>query len=174
MSNERQTDDVQIFKYLDGVISMKEKEDFEDSLKNNPVLQKRFLQLKMIHDSLLGRLETPSTSFTSKVMSHLAYTNIQINFSTKNGLLLLLGVGIALVLSLIFMSSGWFNQWSGAISLDQTIIPKNIIKQPLPTIPFNANLLMKILIGLNLVIVLVLFDRTILQPLFRNRMINHP
>jgi hypothetical protein len=170
MNNSQATTDDRIFQYLDGQLPMQDKEKFEIDLKLNQELRARFHELKLMHDKLAhATLETPSSNFTARVMSNLGTFASPINFSPKNGLMLLLGVGIALSLGVYALSSGLFDQLSGAITLEQLNLPKTVVKQPLPDIPFNGGMVMKVLIGLNLAIAFVLFDRTILQPFFRNR-----
>jgi hypothetical protein len=174
MNNSHQTMDDRILQYLEGQTTMKDKAEFESALKTDSGLQERFFQFKIVHDSLkAGKLESPSADFTSRVMRNLSQAPARLNMSPKNGLMLLLGVGIALTLGVIFLSSGGFDQLTGVISLEQINLPKKVIQQPLPAIPFNAGLVMKILIGLNLAIAFALFDRTILQPYFRNRAARH-
>ncbi len=170
MNNFQPSTDDRVLQYLDGNLTGNDKAEFENSLKSNSDLKERFLQLKLVHESLrAATLETPGKDFTAKVMNNLGRVPIRLAMSPKNGLMLLLGVGIALLLGVIFLSSGGFDQLTGVITLDQISLPKKIINQPLPSIPFNASLIMKILIGLNVAIAFVLFDRTILQPYFRNR-----
>jgi hypothetical protein len=169
MNSQANMDD-RIFQYLDGQLPMHDKEKFEIDLKLNAEFRVRFNQLKLMHDTLAqATLESPSSNFTARVMSNLGTFVTPVRLSPKNGLMLLLGVVVALTLGVYSLSSGLFDQLSGAITLDALNLPKTVIKQPLPTIPFNGGIVMKVLIGLNLAIAFVLFDRTILQPFFRNR-----
>jgi hypothetical protein len=170
MNNTVVNVDDKIFQFLDGQLPMQEKEKFEASLKSNEALRLRFSELKLIHDKLKqAKLESPSLNFTSHVMSKLGTFASPARLSPKNGLMLLLGVGVATMLGVYALSTGWFDQLTGAITFEQFNLPKTVIKQPLPSIPFNGGLIVKVLIGLNLAIAFVLFDRTILQPYFRNR-----
>jgi hypothetical protein len=170
MKNNPANMDDRIFQYLDGQLPMQDKEKFEVDLKVNEGFRTRFHELKLMHDTLAhATLETPSGNFTARVMSNLGAFASPVKFSPKNGLMLLLGVGVAISLGVYSLSSGLFDQLSGAIALDQLNLPKTVVKQPLPSIPFNGGMIMKVLIGLNLAIAFVLFDRTILQPFFRNR-----
>ena len=161
--------EARILQYLEGNLAMGEKKEFEDALKSDNLFMDHFLQLKLVHDSLSTKLESPGVSFTANVMRNLSVSPMTLNVSPKNGLMLLLGVGVALVLGVTFLSSGGFDDLTGVISLDTVALPKYVIQQQLPAIPFNAGMVMKFLIGLNLAIAFVLFDRTILQPYFRNR-----
>lgn len=170
MNNTHQNQDDIIFQYLDGQLAMHEKGKFETMLKSNEDLKLRFIELKLIHEKLKQTtLENPPSNFTARVMANLGTLSNPIKLSPKNGLMLLLGVGVATMLGVYALSSGWFDQLTGAIALEKFNLPKTVIKQPLPTIPFNGSWMMKVLIGLNLAIAFILFDRTILQPFFRNR-----
>jgi anti-sigma factor RsiW len=174
MNNYSQSSDEFILQYLDGQVPMKDKTEFENALKANSELNQRFQQLKMVHDVLnAGRLESPDPEFTSKVMRNLNQAQTRLVMSPKNGLMLLLGVGIALMLGVVYLYTGTFDQISGVIDLETVKLPKSIIQRSLPAIPFNASMVMKILVGLNLAIAFVLIDRTILQPYFRNRSARH-
>jgi hypothetical protein len=162
--------DDRIFQYLDGQLPMHDKEKFEIDLKLNEPLRTRFNELKLVHNALThATLENPSSHFTARVMSNLGTFVIPVRLSPKNGLMLLLGVSVALTLGVYSLSTGLFDQLSGAITLEALNLPKTVIKQPLPAIPLDGGTVMKVLIGLNLAIAFVLFDRTILQPFFRNR-----
>ena len=159
-----------IFQFLEDQLPMQEKEKLEARLKSNEALRLRFFELKLIHNKLKqAALESPSSNFTSQVMRNLETLSSPIRLSPKNGLMLLLGVGIATMFGVYMLSAGWLDQLTGVITLDQFQLPKTLIKQPLPSIPFHGGLIMKVLIGLNLAIAFVLFDKTVLQPLFRNR-----
>jgi hypothetical protein len=149
---------------------MKDKVEFEEALKSDDQLNDRFHQLKMMHDTLkASKLESPGRDFTARVMRNLSYAPAKLSMSPKNGLMLLLGISVALTLGVIFLSTGTFDQITGVLTLDKLNVPKSVMPKSLPSIPFNASLIMKILVGLNLAIAFVLIDKTILQPYFRNR-----
>jgi hypothetical protein len=170
MNTYSQNQDEFILQYLDGQLPMKDKVEFENTLKTDGQLQERFYQLKVVHESLrASKLETPGHDFTARVMRNLSQAPARIMISPKNGLMLLLGIGVALMLGVIFLSTGTFDQITGVLSLDKLNVPKTIVPESLPAIPFNGSLIMKILVGLNLAIAFVLIDKTILQPYFRNR-----
>ena len=170
MNRSSQFQDELIFQYLDGQVPMKEKTEFENALKTDAQLNNRFQELKTVHDSLrLGKFESPGADFTTRVMRNLSAVPSRLSVSPKNGLMLLLGIGVALTLVVIYLSTGTFDQITGVLSLDKINVPKSMVPQALPAIPFNASLIMKILVGLNLAIAFVLIDKTILQPYFRKR-----
>lgn len=170
MNKYSQNQDEIILQYLDGQVPMKDKVEFESALKSDAQLNERFHQLKVVHDSLhLAKLENPSSDFTARVMRNLSKAPARLYMSPKNGLMLLLGITIAMTLGVIFLSTGTFDQLTGVVSLDKLNIPETMVPKNLPSIPFNGSLVMKVLVGLNLVIAFVLLDKTVLQPYFRNR-----
>lgn len=174
MSNYSKSPEEYILQYLDDQLAMKDKVEFENAIKTDSQLRERFQQLKVVHDFLrAATLETPGRDFTVRVMRNLNQAQVRLTLSPKNGLMLLLGVGVALMLGIVFLSTGTFDQITGVIDLEKMQLPKTVLQQSMPAIPFNASLVMKILVGLNLAIAFALIDRTILQPYFRNRATRH-
>jgi anti-sigma factor RsiW len=164
------TDD-RILQFLDGQLPKHDQEQFEVLLKADHALRQRFAELKLIHNHLTQAvLENPSSQFTARVMSNLGSWAAPVRLSPKNGLMLLMGVVVALMLGVYALSSGWFLPLTGQITLEQLQVPKTVINIPLPAIPFNGGVLIKVLIGLNLVIAFSLLDKTIIQPYFQNRL----
>lgn len=106
-----------------------------------------------------NKLEIPSSNFTHKVMINLHSMPVATSLSPKNGILLLGGTMVAVLMLTLLVSGGMFD------SVNQTInLPK--IKQ---SVPVSGTLVIKGLIGLNIILAFVLFDRTILRPLFSRK-----
>ena len=170
MNKYSQNQEEFILHYLDGQLPMKDKTEFESALKTDSQLNERFHQLKLVHDSLrISKLENPSKDFTARVMRNLSQAPARLSMSPKNGLMLLLGIGVALMLGVVYLSTGTFDQVTGVLTLDKLNVPKSVVPESMPSIPFNGSMIMKVLVGLNLAIAFVLIDRTILRPFFRNR-----
>jgi hypothetical protein len=49
--------------------------------------------------------------------------------SPKNGLMLLLGISVALTLGVIFLSTGTFDQITGVLTLDKLNVPKSVMQK---------------------------------------------
>lgn len=116
--------------------------------------------LKLIDEALgKNKLETPSSNFTHKVMVNLHSMPVATSLSPRNGILLLGGTMVAVMILTFLVSGGMFDTMNETINLPQ-------LKQ---TVPVSGTWLMKGLIVLNIILAFVLFDRTILRPFFNRR-----
>jgi len=118
-------------------------------------------ELRLVDEVLSkkNKLENPSSNFTHRVMMNLHSMPVASSLSPKNGLLLLGGTIVAVTLLTLLVSGGMFD------SINETInVPR--IKQ---TVPVSGSWIIKGLIILNIILAFVLFDRTILKPLFNKR-----
>ncbi len=113
-------------------------------------------------------IEQPSKNFTEKVMAGLHSKTSFAFLSPKNGLLLLVGLMVASGLAITLVSSGWFDQWHTYFNLGKIPMKTNLVKLP-TSIPFDLKLTVKIFVMINVVVGLVLLDRTILRPIFQKR-----
>lgn len=118
-------------------------------------------------DKVLGKnkLESPSSNFTHRVMMNLHSMPVASSLSPRNGLLLLGGTIVAVTLLTILVGSGMFNSVNETINLPQVELTKDLKT----SIPVSGALVMKGLIVLNIILAFILFDRTILRPLFNKR-----
>jgi len=118
-------------------------------------------ELRLVDETLSkkNKLETPSSNFTHRVMMNLHSIPAASSLSPKNGLFLLTGTLVAVLILTFLVSGGTFD------TVNQTInVPE--IKT---SVPVNGKWVMKGLIILNIVLAFILFDRTILRPLFNKR-----
>jgi hypothetical protein len=163
--------DDRLLNYLDGKLDGTELQHLKKELESSKLLQDRLNELRIIHRVLAHTtLDTPSFAFTNRVMQNLHTRPVPSSISPKNGLLLLLGVMVAAGMLVVMISVGVFDQISGIVSLDQAApVKKYFQQQTLPSIPVNGKLLIKIIVGLNLVLAFVVLDRTVLKPFFQKR-----
>lgn len=129
-------------------------------------------ELKFI-DATLGKakLETPSSNFTHRVMINLHSMPAASSLSPRNGLLLLAGTFLAVVILTVIVGTGVFDTYNPTISLEK--LPSVPLTENLQkTIPISGNWLLNGLVLLNIVLAFVLLDRTILRPFFNKRMSN--
>ncbi|MEQ1588131.1 MAG: hypothetical protein ABL895_19775 [Cyclobacteriaceae bacterium] len=159
----------ELLRYLDGELETSLKIKLEAELQG-PDLKERLEELRTIRSFLVRKatFETPSKTFTQKVMTGLDAQPVKSLFSPRKGLLLLMGVIIASVLALMLLSNGVFDQTSSLL-VDTTPIKNKWIEETTFTIPFNGKILVNGIIFLNLALALVLLDRTVLRPLFQKR-----
>ena len=120
-------------------------------------------ELQLI-DKVLGKnkLESPSSNFTHRVMMNLHAMPVASSLSPKNGLLLLGGTVLALTLLTFLVSGGMFDGVNETVNMPKV--------KDLPTdINVSGKWVVNGLIILNIVLAFILFDRTILRPLFNKR-----
>jgi len=163
-------DDERLLDYLDGVLNEKQSRELEDRIGMSPELKRRLEEFRVLHLSLKGKavLETPSPFFTQRVMKNLRSLS-PATFSTRNGILLLSGILVAIGIALLLLNSGVFDSAKGTVSLESLPIKKEWIKNLLPTIPYNGKMLVNIIIIIATGLSFVLLDRTILRPWFEYR-----
>jgi anti-sigma factor RsiW len=161
----------ELLRYLDGDLEPAQKIKLEAELQTAADLNGRLEELRVIRLYLLRKatLETPSKTFTQKVMAGLDAQPVKSLFSPRKGLLLLMGVIIASVLALMLLSNGLFDQTNTSLLVDATPIKNKWIQDTTFSIPFNGKILVNGIIFLNLALALVLLDRTVLRPLFQKR-----
>jgi len=161
----------ELLRYLDGEMESSQKIKLEAELQSTPELKVRLEELRTIRSFLVRKstFETPSKTFTQKVMAGLDAQPVKSLFSPRKGLLLLMGVIIASVLALMLLSNGAFDNTSTSLLVDTTPIKNRWIEDITFSIPFNGKILVNGIIFLNLALALVLLDRTVLRPLFQKR-----
>lgn len=112
--------------------------------------------LRLIDKTLSSnKLETPSSNFTHRVMMNLHSIPVASALSPKNGILLLGGTLVAVMMLTLLLTTGMFD------SVELRDVKTNIA--------VNGKWAMRGLILLNIVLAFLLFDRTILRPLFNKR-----
>jgi len=161
----------ELLRYLDGEMESSEKIKLEAELQSTPELKERLEELRTIQSFLVRKstFETPSKTFTQKVMAGLDVQPVKSLFSPRKGLLLLMGVIIASVLALMLLSNGVFDNTNTSLLVDTSPIKNKWIEETKFLIPFNGKILVNGIIFFNLALALVLLDRTVLRPLFLKR-----
>lgn len=120
-------------------------------------------ELKLIDDALgKGKLESPSSNFTHRVMMNLHAMPVATALSPKNGLLLLGGTVLAITILTFLVTGGTFDSMNETINVPAT-------KDFKTSIPVSGKWIVNGLIMLNIVLAFILFDRTILRPFFNKR-----
>lgn len=164
----QQLDD-ELLNYLDGTLSVLDREMLEQQLSASPALQKRLEELKDITAILAhSAIEHPSKNFTQRVMHHLDHYPARSGLTPRNGILLLIGVLIAIGIGSFLLAAGIFDGTS-TVDLNKLVIENQYFKQPLPSISVNGKLIMNIIIILNIALGFLILDRAILKPWFGRR-----
>ena len=169
MEDFKQEEDDQLLDYLDGKLDGARLQQLKKNLESSTPLQVRLDELRTVHRVLAQtKLESPSPAFVNRVMQNLD-APLYSSLSPRNGLLLLTGMLVAAGMLAAMISTGVFDQFSGIISLDETVPVKKYFQQSLPSVAINGKLIIKIIVGVNLVLAFIVLDRTVLRPLFQKR-----
>jgi hypothetical protein len=156
--------DEQLLDYLDGTLSSEQSVQLEKAMEASSQLKARLEELRHLHLTLRAMpwQNQPSLHFTSHGSA--------VHSSPRNGLLLLVGILIAVGIALVSLQSGMFDTLNGVLSLDRLIPNRpSILPQSLPSIPISGKLLLNGFVVAATCVCFVLLDRTILRPYFNNR-----
>jgi hypothetical protein len=163
--------DDRLLDYLDGKLTDAEITLLKKQLEQSAILQHRLEELRFVHNILSNpsKAELPP-EFTNEVMKNLDKAFITPGMlSPRNGLMLLCGILIAVGITILFLTTGFFDIFNDPLNLSSLSLPKGIINQPLHSIPVSGKTLMKLLIGLNIGIAFLVLDRTVLKPYFNRK-----
>lgn len=162
--------DIKLLEYVDGALSENEKRAFEEILNNNVLLKARYDALRMMEGAIRAEQPlSPSRNFTRNVMANLHTAPAPGQGSTLNGLFLLGGVILLVIICTVLLSSGIFDAATTTIDLNQINLFKDYINPSLPSVGLHMKTIINCIIFLNLVIALLVFDRSVLKPLFQRR-----
>jgi hypothetical protein len=157
--------------YIDGSLTEDQKRHLEQQLSGREELRVRLEDLRQVHRQLAvsPRIE-PSKNFTQLVMSRLDQYPLSKGFSTKNGILLLAGVMIAIGVGALLLSAGVFDG-AGSIDISDVVIQNQYIdvNKSIPSIPINGKIIVNVIIALNLALAFMVLDRAIIRPWFEKR-----
>src|SRR5437868_3714385 len=102
--------DNRLLDYLDGTLAAGERMALETLLRQDTALRARLEELRLIHTLMGGqKLETPSTDFTASVMRRLDERAAVARFPIRNGILLVAGILMIVVIAAALVSAGVFD-----------------------------------------------------------------
>lgn len=169
MKKENTPDDDRLWSFIDGTLPEAELSALKSELANSPGLQQELEELKRVHQLLLRREnERPplSPDFTQRVMDNLAHRPLMSSvMPSKNGLLLLGGIMVAVFIGVFLVGSGFFDGVQRPIPLSMP----STEDLPMTSIPFNGKVIMQVLILVNVVLAFLVLDKTVLRPYFSHR-----
>ena len=160
--------DEHLLRYLNGELEAAEIATLKSQLADSNELNQRLEELRVIQTYLKqsNQLETPGANFTDTVMAGLERIKTE-NISARRGLILLIGSIVASGIVLGLISLGVFD--SSTSLLIESPVKNKLLNMPEISIPFNTKVLINGILFLNLGLLFMLLDRTILKPLFQNR-----
>lgn len=170
MEKISETQETNLQRYLDGELEGHALQQFKEELSKSTPLQHHLEAVRPVHDYLRkSSLQSPSNTFVDRVMRNLSRGSVTPYPSPKNGLMLLAGVMVASGLLAVMLSAGTFDKFTSLITVEQVDILKKYQTPSLPSFNLNVKLIMKVLIGVNLVLAFIVLDRTVLRPFFSRR-----
>ena len=158
--------------YVDGTLTSDERKSVDIALQTSEAMREHLSLLMLIGQTLKDtRPEPLAKSFTDQVMINLQqYPSTATSSSLRNGIMLLIGVLMAVGVALVLVGNGVFDTTITAFDPSEFEVTKRFIKNPLPAVSLSGKLLVNSIIILNIALAWIVLDRTILKPLFQKRM----
>ena len=159
-----------IIKYIDGELSDIEENAFKTELAINKSFAELYERHTAIDNSLSNtKVLSPSSSFTSRVMTSVGYLTFSTNkFFNRTRLYVLLLIVIALATTIYYLSAQFYPTMGNEISNELTMQDFTLNLQPAQQL-LDSALLFKIVFYVNGLVCLLLLDRAILKPYFERR-----
>lgn len=168
---KKEVQDDLLWSYLDGNLAGAPKKELEEQLERNPQLQSRLNELKELDSfARTNLIISPSANFTQAVMLGIKSVRIK---PRRSDWLLIIGVLFATLISTFYITDA-----SWALDLKVPLDVFKPVANYLPSNDVNINeqidfsLLSKGLLYLIVFLILLVFDRAILRPYFKNRQMN--
>jgi hypothetical protein len=160
--------DEELLNYLNGTVNPDEAAAINHALATDQEVAQRMEELRSIHRYFLTlTIEEPSKNFTQRVMENLHYTTSHA-YSPRNGLMLLIGVMLAVGIALVLLADGMFDA-TATLDLNQLVVVNKYLDWELPEIPFNGKLIVNLIIIANIALAFIVLDRAVLKPWFERR-----
>ena len=94
---------------------------------------------------------------------------LRAGLSIRNGIFLFLGILLIMVIAVLLLSAGVFDQTT-TLNPNEIGIINRYIKQTLPSFPVDGKMIMNAILILNMALLFVVLDRAILRPIFQRRL----
>jgi anti-sigma factor RsiW len=160
---------VKVLDYIDGKLSSEQRAKFEEELSRNQTLRQTVDEFIKAESFVRAHVAVhPIPSLTQKVMSNLTGYHGSA-FSIRNGLFVLAGVCAVALIAGVLLSAGLFDSAVTTVNPNEISLLSKYISQPLPSIGIDIKVIVNVVIFLNLLVGLIVLDRSVLQPLFQRR-----
>lgn len=157
--------DEQIFDILDGCASKEILTQHQSLLSKSAEYKTFFEDFEAIHLNLLALpIEKPSAQFTENLLANIAYAPLKKKSFSSQLTWIFLALMSIFFLATISLALFYFSNSNSAIE-----IPKVNNLKVINT--FSTEIFVKVLILVNLIILLAIFDKKILKPYFLNKKI---
>jgi hypothetical protein len=157
--------DEQIFDILDGFATKEIMAQHQNLLSKSAEYKTYFEDLEAIHLNLLALpIEKPSVQFTENILANIAYAQIKKNSWSSQLTWIFFTIMLVFFVGTISLALFYFSNSNSVIE-----IPK--VKNMGVINTFHIEILVKVLILGNLIVLLAIFDKKILKPYFLNKKI---
>jgi hypothetical protein len=157
--------DEQIFDILDGFATKEIMAQHQNLLSKSAEYKTYFEDLEAIHLNLLALpIEKPSVQFTENILANIAYAPLKKNSWSSQLTWIILAIVSVFFVGTISLALFYFSNSNSVIE-----IPK--VKNMGVINTFHIEILVKVLILGNLIVLLAIFDKKILKPYFLNKKI---
>jgi anti-sigma factor RsiW len=163
-----------ILGYIDNTLSDGERKSLELELAHDPALHALYQDMKNLHHAL-DQLpaEEPSKNFTQVLMNRLHNASVHNRITLRNGIFLLTGVLIAVVMASVLLAAGVFDNATAMLNPNDLEFTQQYLHKTLPSFSINLKLMINAIIVLNLGLAWIVLDRTVLKPFFQKRWQNY-
>jgi flagellar basal body-associated protein FliL len=157
--------DEQIFDILDGFATKEIMAQHHNLLSKSAEYKTYFEDLEAIHLNLLALpIEKPSVQFTENILANIAYAQVKKNSWSSQLTWIFFTIMLVFFVGTISLALFYFSNSNSFIE-----IPK--VKNMGVINTFHIEILVKVLILGNLIVLLAIFDKKILKPYFLNKKI---
>ena len=155
--------DEQIFDILDGCASKDILSQHQNLLSESVEYKAYFEELEAVHFDLADlKIEKPSPKFTENLLANIAYAPTKKkSWSSQLTWILLTAMSVFFVVTL-GLALFYFSNSNSAIEIPR-VNNLEVVNN------FSTDLLVKLILLINLIVLLVIFDKKVLKPYFMNR-----
>lgn len=155
--------DEQIFDILDGCATKEIQAQHQNLLSESAEYKTYFEELEAVHFDLVELpVEKPSVQFTENVLANIAYAPVKKKSWSSQLTWIFLAIMSVFFVGTISLTLFYFSISNSAIE-----IPRVNHLELVNT--FSTDLLVKVLLLVNLIVLLAIFDKKILKPYFLNK-----
>jgi hypothetical protein len=155
--------DEQIFDILDGCATKEILSQHRNLLSVSVEYKTYFEDLEAINLDLLALpIETPSTQFTEILLANIDYAPLKNKSWSSQHTWIILGIMSVFFVGTISLALFYFSNSNSAIEIPK-VNNLNVINT------FSTEILVKVLILVNLIVLLAIFDKKVLKPFFLNK-----
>lgn len=155
--------DEQIFDILDGCASKEVLSQHQNLLSESAEYKSYFEELEAVHFDLADlKIEKTSAEFTENLLANIAYTPVKKKSWSSQLTWIFLALMSVFFVVTIGLTLFYFSNSNSAIEIPK-VNNLEVINN------FSTEILVKVILLINLIVLLAIFDKKVLKPYFMNR-----